>query len=68
MSPEQRAARIRLVVLDVDGVLTDGRLYYGPQGPTRAHAVTVVGHDTDGTTRSTTLVTLVDAFPPPAAR
>lgn len=32
MSPEQRAARIRLVVLDVDGVLTDGRLYYGPHG------------------------------------
>jgi 3-deoxy-D-manno-octulosonate 8-phosphate phosphatase (KDO 8-P phosphatase) len=27
-----RAARIRLVLLDVDGVLTDGRLYYGPQG------------------------------------
>lgn len=24
--------RIRLLVLDVDGVLTDGRLYYGPQG------------------------------------
>jgi 3-deoxy-D-manno-octulosonate 8-phosphate phosphatase (KDO 8-P phosphatase) len=32
MSPEQRAARLRLVALDVDGVLTDGRLYYGPQG------------------------------------
>jgi 3-deoxy-D-manno-octulosonate 8-phosphate phosphatase (KDO 8-P phosphatase) len=32
MTPEQRAARVRLVVLDVDGVLTDGRLYYGPQG------------------------------------
>ena len=32
MTPEQRAARIRLVALDVDGVLTDGRLYYGPQG------------------------------------
>lgn len=32
MTPEQRAARIRLVVVDVDGVLTDGRLYYGPQG------------------------------------
>lgn len=29
---EQRAARVRLMVLDVDGVLTDGRLYYGPQG------------------------------------
>jgi 3-deoxy-D-manno-octulosonate 8-phosphate phosphatase (KDO 8-P phosphatase) len=24
--------RIRLLVLDVDGVLTDGRLYYGPRG------------------------------------
>lgn len=27
-----RAARVRLVVLDVDGVLTDGRLYFGPDG------------------------------------
>jgi 3-deoxy-D-manno-octulosonate 8-phosphate phosphatase (KDO 8-P phosphatase) len=27
-----RAARIRLVLLDVDGVLTDGRLYYGEGG------------------------------------
>lgn len=25
-------ARIRLVVLDIDGTMTDGRLYYGPQG------------------------------------
>lgn len=25
-------ARIRLLILDVDGVLTDGRLYFGPQG------------------------------------
>jgi len=32
MTPEQRAARVGLVVLDVDGVLTDGRLYYGPDG------------------------------------
>ena len=32
LSAEQRAARVRLLVLDVDGVLTDGRLYYGPQG------------------------------------
>ena len=32
MTAEQRAARVRLMVLDVDGVLTDGRLYYGPQG------------------------------------
>ena len=27
-----RAARVRLVLLDVDGVLTDGRLYYGEGG------------------------------------
>jgi 3-deoxy-D-manno-octulosonate 8-phosphate phosphatase (KDO 8-P phosphatase) len=28
----QRAAEIRLVILDVDGVLTDGRLYFGHDG------------------------------------
>lgn len=27
-----RAARVRLLLLDVDGVMTDGRLYYGPEG------------------------------------
>ncbi len=27
-----RAARIRLAVFDVDGVFTDGRLLFGPQG------------------------------------
>jgi 3-deoxy-D-manno-octulosonate 8-phosphate phosphatase (KDO 8-P phosphatase) len=26
------AARVRLLVLDVDGVMTDGRLYYGARG------------------------------------
>jgi 3-deoxy-D-manno-octulosonate 8-phosphate phosphatase (KDO 8-P phosphatase) len=28
----QRAKPIRLLLLDVDGVLTDGRLYFGPAG------------------------------------
>ena len=28
----ERAARIRLVLLDVDGVLTDGRIWFGPEG------------------------------------
>jgi len=28
----RRARRIRLLVLDVDGVLTDGQLLYGPRG------------------------------------
>jgi 3-deoxy-D-manno-octulosonate 8-phosphate phosphatase (KDO 8-P phosphatase) len=27
-----RAARLKLVLLDVDGVLTDGRIWYGPEG------------------------------------
>lgn len=27
-----RLAAVRLLVLDVDGVLTDGGLWYGPQG------------------------------------
>jgi 3-deoxy-D-manno-octulosonate 8-phosphate phosphatase (KDO 8-P phosphatase) len=30
--PSKRAARVRLLVLDVDGVLTDGGLCYGPTG------------------------------------
>src|SRR5579871_3012763 len=30
--PRKSAAVIRLLVLDVDGVLTDGRLYFGPRG------------------------------------
>jgi 3-deoxy-D-manno-octulosonate 8-phosphate phosphatase (KDO 8-P phosphatase) len=32
MDVQARAARIKLVVFDVDGVLTDGRLYYGAGG------------------------------------
>jgi 3-deoxy-D-manno-octulosonate 8-phosphate phosphatase (KDO 8-P phosphatase) len=28
----ERARRIRLMIFDVDGVLTDGRLWYGPGG------------------------------------
>jgi 3-deoxy-D-manno-octulosonate 8-phosphate phosphatase (KDO 8-P phosphatase) len=32
MNVRERAARVRLLVFDVDGVFTDGRLYYGPGG------------------------------------
>lgn len=31
---QQKAKAIRLVLLDVDGVLTDGRLWIGPEGET----------------------------------
>ena len=30
--PRKTAAAIRLLVLDVDGVMTDGRLHFGPRG------------------------------------
>jgi 3-deoxy-D-manno-octulosonate 8-phosphate phosphatase (KDO 8-P phosphatase) len=29
---QERARRVRLMLFDVDGVLTDGRLWYGPSG------------------------------------
>ena len=32
MDAQARARRVRLMVMDVDGVLTDGRLYIGAQG------------------------------------
>ncbi len=32
MSPIERAKRVRLLVCDVDGVLTDGRIIYGTDG------------------------------------
>jgi 3-deoxy-D-manno-octulosonate 8-phosphate phosphatase (KDO 8-P phosphatase) len=32
LSPKQRAKRIRCLFLDIDGVLTDGKLYLGPEG------------------------------------
>ena len=38
------AARIRCVVLDVDGVLTDGRLHLGPDGETMKVFHTRDGH------------------------
>src|SRR5699024_555038 len=32
LTPRARAASIRLAVFDVDGVMTDGKLYLGPDG------------------------------------
>lgn len=39
-----RASQIRLLVLDVDGVLTDGRLYYGAGGEQLKVFNTLDGH------------------------
>ena len=40
----QRAARVKLAVFDVDGVLTDGRLHYGPNGEDVKVFSTLDGH------------------------
>ncbi|HET6437873.1 MAG TPA: 3-deoxy-D-manno-octulosonate 8-phosphate phosphatase [Anaeromyxobacter sp.] len=40
----RRAAQIRLLLLDVDGVLTDGRLFYGPEGEERVAFDVKDGH------------------------
>lgn len=39
-----RARRLELMVFDVDGVMTDGRLYYGPDGETLKVFNTRDGH------------------------
>jgi len=39
LSAEQRAVRVKAIILDVDGVLTDGSLIYGPQGESKVFNV-----------------------------
>lgn len=45
-SPEAiaRARRVRIMIFDVDGVLTDGRLWYGAQGEALKSFHTLDGH------------------------
>ncbi len=40
----ERAARVQLMIFDVDGVLTDGHLYFGPQGEMFKAFDTLDGH------------------------
>lgn len=40
----ERAAAVRLMVFDVDGILTDGGLYYGPQGEALKRFHVLDGH------------------------
>ena len=39
LSAEQRAANVKAIILDVDGVLTDGGLIYGPEGESKVFNV-----------------------------
>ena len=40
----ERAKRVRLMLFDVDGVLTDGRLWYGPSGEALKSFCALDGH------------------------
>src|SRR6185436_14701081 len=40
----ERARRVRLMIFDVDGVLTDGRLWYGADGEVLKAFHTLDGH------------------------
>ena len=40
----ERARRVRLMIFDVDGVMTDGRLWYGPEGETLKVFYSLDGH------------------------
>lgn len=40
----ERAAKVKLLVLDVDGVLTDGKLYFSDQGDAMKAFSTLDGH------------------------
>ncbi len=46
MNPDlnQKASRIELLILDVDGVLTDGRLYFGNEGESHKAFNSLDGH------------------------
>ncbi len=54
-----RLAKIRLAVLDVDGVLTDGRLYYGPNGEELKVFNTLDGHGIKMLTQSGVEVAII---------
>lgn len=62
----QRARRIRLLILDVDGVLTDGRLYYGADGEALKVFNTLDGHGVKMLRRSGVEVAVITGRRSPA--
>jgi len=49
---QQKARKIRFILLDVDGVLTDGRIYYGTQGGEDVELKAFHAHDGFGISRA----------------
>jgi 3-deoxy-D-manno-octulosonate 8-phosphate phosphatase (KDO 8-P phosphatase) len=66
----ERARRVRLMLFDVDGVLTDGRLWYGPSGETLKAFAALDGHGIKQLMESRVAVALLSGrtFPAVAIR
>jgi 3-deoxy-D-manno-octulosonate 8-phosphate phosphatase (KDO 8-P phosphatase) len=62
-----RAKAIRLALFDVDGVLTDGRLYYGPDGEAMKVFGILDGHGLKMLARSGVATGLISGRPSQAA-
>ena len=62
----QRAANIRLLILDIDGVMTDGRLYIGPDGMEFKAVSVRDGHGIKMLQREGITVAVISGRPSPA--
>ncbi len=62
----QRASRVRLMLFDVDGVLTDGKLWYGASGETLKAFSALDGHGIKLLLQSGTAVGLLSGRDSPA--
>jgi 3-deoxy-D-manno-octulosonate 8-phosphate phosphatase (KDO 8-P phosphatase) len=62
----KRARRVRLMLFDVDGVLTDGRLWYGPSGDTLKAFHALDGHGIKMLLQTGTVVGLLSGRTSPA--
>jgi 3-deoxy-D-manno-octulosonate 8-phosphate phosphatase (KDO 8-P phosphatase) len=64
----QRGQAVRLVLLDVDGVLTDGGLYFSAQGETTKRFHTLDGHGLKLLQRAGIVVAIISGRDSPALR
>jgi 3-deoxy-D-manno-octulosonate 8-phosphate phosphatase (KDO 8-P phosphatase) len=64
--PLVRARRVRLMLFDVDGVLTDGRLWYGPAGEVLKSFCALDGHGIKQLMQSGIAVALLSGRSSPA--
>lgn len=63
----ERARRVRLMIFDVDGVLTDGRLWYGPRGEELKVFHSADGHGMKMLAQSGVAIALLSGRSSPAA-